>query len=61
MPRPGDSHIGHRKHRQAFGHNPRSSRQKLVMQMDARKREEGKKKRPKPEMKSSIQELFHGS
>lgn len=58
MASPGGGHIGHRKHRQAFGHNPRSSRQKLTMQMDAAKREQEKVKRPKPEMKGSVRELF---
>lgn len=58
MPRPGDSHIGHTKHRKAFGSNPRSSRQKLAMQLDARKREAGKNKKPKSEMVDDIKKLF---
>jgi len=50
--------LGHAKHRQAFGHNPRSSRQKLIMQLDARKREAAKVKQPREPMKASIAELM---
>ena len=53
----GGGRFGHRKHRQAFGHNPRSSRQKLQMQLDARNRE-SEKKRPKPEMHDSLKDVF---
>jgi len=58
MPRPGGGSLGHRKHRQAFGSQPISPKQKLRMELDARKREAEKKQRPKPEMKDSIKELF---
>jgi hypothetical protein len=58
MPRPGGGSIGHRKHRQAFGTQPVSRRQKLRIEMDARKREAEKKRKPKPEMKSTLKELF---
>lgn len=58
MPRPGGGSIGHRKHRQAFGTQPISRRQKLAMEMAARKREAEKKRKPKPEMKDSIRDLM---
>lgn len=57
MPRPGGGSLGHSKHRKAFGHNPRSSRQKLTMELDARKREEEKKK-PEGEFVDDIKKLF---